>query len=126
MCLDRRDGRSVLAKEGIPAQTVSYDIVADPRERTVSITMPGKAVLLKLTDEPIPPEPPAQAGTQAAADGKLRSTKQPQKSSAPSSARWAAPRRSPVARKQPRPPRRASSRHRPRLPKRTRTVGTPA
>ncbi len=67
LCLDRRDGRSVLLKDDIPVQTNAFDIVADPREHTVSIALPSKTLTLTLTDEPLPPTPPAQTDPSPAA-----------------------------------------------------------
>lgn len=67
LCLDRRDGRIVLFRDDIPVQTNTFEIVADPREHAVNIALPSKSFMLKLTDEPMPPEPPAQTGLPPAA-----------------------------------------------------------
>jgi len=60
LCLDRRDGRSLLQKDDIPAQTYTYDLVADRYKQTVTLALPNKTIAIKLTDAPIPPEPPAK------------------------------------------------------------------
>jgi hypothetical protein len=60
LCLDRRDGRRVWSRDDLPAQTFTYEILADPRERVVTVALPAKTIKFKLTDEPIPPDPPAK------------------------------------------------------------------
>jgi hypothetical protein len=58
LCLDRRGGRSLLQKDDIPAQTYTYDLIADRYKQTVTIALPNRTIAIKLTDAPIPPEPP--------------------------------------------------------------------
>jgi hypothetical protein len=61
LCLDRRDGRVVLANDSIPINSASfYNVTADEQEQTVKVSLPGKAFTIRLTDEPQPPAPPAQ------------------------------------------------------------------
>jgi outer membrane protein assembly factor BamB len=65
LCLDRRDGRVLVDNIQIPAQTSMYEIQADRQASTVQIGLPGKTVTIKLTDQPMPPEPPAQTTSTA-------------------------------------------------------------
>jgi hypothetical protein len=74
LCLDRRDGRCVLLKDDIPAQTFTFDVVADPQDHSVTVALPAKTITLKLTDEPIPPEPPAQTSVSASDKPEARPT----------------------------------------------------
>jgi hypothetical protein len=62
LCLDRRDGKPLLDKSEIPAQTNTFDVVADRRKQTVTIGLPTKAFVITLTDAsstPPPQEKPA-------------------------------------------------------------------
>ncbi|MBL7039743.1 MAG: PQQ-binding-like beta-propeller repeat protein [Pirellulaceae bacterium] len=61
MCLDRRNGRTLLQKDDIAAQTYTYDIVADHPKQTVTVSLPNTNFAIKLTDEPLEPEQPATA-----------------------------------------------------------------
>jgi len=66
LCLDRRDGKPLplLDKAEIPAQTNTFDVVADRRKQTVTIGLPSKSFVIKLSeasDNPPPQEePPAE------------------------------------------------------------------
>ena len=71
--LDRRDGRIVwdsdaeqAAERRMPGQINACEIVADPARRTVTLQIqasPGsRAITIQLTDQPTPPQPPAQTG----------------------------------------------------------------
>jgi len=67
LCLDRRDGRSLFKKDDIPAQTYTYDTIADRHKQTVTIALPNKTIAIKLTDKPIPSEPPAEKESEPSA-----------------------------------------------------------
>ncbi len=61
LCLDRRDGKPLLDKAEIPAQTNTFDVVADRRNQTVTIGLPSKTFTITLNaaaDSP-PPQTPA-------------------------------------------------------------------
>ncbi|MEX2174304.1 MAG: PQQ-binding-like beta-propeller repeat protein, partial [Pirellulaceae bacterium] len=73
LCLDRRDGRIVWDSDAEPAiqqritGQVNYcEIVADPLKKSVSLMLQtppsAKTVTLQFTDQPAPPQPPAQTG----------------------------------------------------------------
>ncbi len=62
LCVDKRDGRIVLSDDEIRARTNGYEIVGNPSEQKVYLEMTGKKYTLTFTDEPTPPEPPAQTG----------------------------------------------------------------
>lgn len=63
LCLDRRDGSIRLLEEDIPLIVNAYKIIGDVTKQEIGIEIPGNQVLrLKFTDEPVPPEPPAQLG----------------------------------------------------------------
>jgi len=63
LCIDRRDGRILLKKEGAATQTGTYEVVGDPSKKTVSLLLPSKRYTMQFSDEPRPPEPSAQTGT---------------------------------------------------------------
>ncbi|MCU0879125.1 MAG: PQQ-binding-like beta-propeller repeat protein [Pirellulaceae bacterium] len=75
MCLDRRDGRLVWDSENEPvnqqfAQAINYcDIQSDPVRKSVRMYIQSpplaKTITIELTDQPQPPEPPAQTGEMA-------------------------------------------------------------
>jgi hypothetical protein len=69
LCLDKRDGRILLRKDDIATQIHSFEIVADTDRQVVQVSLPGKLFTLKFTDEPAPPEPPAQTGAPQRAGG---------------------------------------------------------
>lgn len=72
LCLDRRDGKPLLDKSEIPAQTSTFDLVADRRKQTVTISLPSKAFIIKLSDaaDTPPPQdkPPADKPAEKPAD----------------------------------------------------------
>lgn len=51
MCLDRRNGQTLLDKTDIPTQTAAYEIVADRRQLAVTVALPTKTLLIKIQDE---------------------------------------------------------------------------
>jgi hypothetical protein len=55
LALHRSDGRQVMEKGDIPAQTYTYDVTADRRNRTVNIGLPGKTITMMLTGEDAAP-----------------------------------------------------------------------
>ena len=62
LCLDRRDGKPLLDKDEIPAQTNTFDVLADRRKQTVTIGLPAKTFTIKLSDasdNSPPPQTPA-------------------------------------------------------------------
>ena len=63
LCLDRRDGKPLLDKTDVPFQTNAYELVADRRKQTVTISLPAKMFVIKLSDSAAPavPETPAAA-----------------------------------------------------------------
>ena len=62
LCLDKRDGRILLQDDNIATQIHSFEIVADQARQQVRISLPGKLFTIQFTDDPAPPEPPAQTG----------------------------------------------------------------
>lgn len=58
LCVDRRDGQPVLKKEDLPAQTYTCDMVADPREHVVSVSLGARNITFRW--EPPPPPAPKQ------------------------------------------------------------------
>jgi outer membrane protein assembly factor BamB/tetratricopeptide (TPR) repeat protein len=67
--IDRSDGRLVMDKGDIPAQTHTYDVTADRPQRTVTIALPAKNVTMTWTGEPAPDEPETPAGEAGDEDG---------------------------------------------------------
>jgi outer membrane protein assembly factor BamB len=64
LVLDRRDGRVLMNRDDIPAQTATFAVVADPLKHAVLVSLPVKSFRLQFTDDPIPPEPPAEEETE--------------------------------------------------------------
>ena len=61
--LDRRSGRAVHQEElAQPLNNMNFELVGDHRAKTVSLMLPNQTVTLHYTDDPLPPEPPYQAG----------------------------------------------------------------
>lgn len=50
LCLDRRDGKPLLDKPDIPSQTNAFELVADRRKQSVTIGLPAKTFVIKLSD----------------------------------------------------------------------------
>ncbi len=71
MAIDRRDGRMIFERDNIPiAQTNVYELVGNRANNTIELSLSSvrsppnvKLIEFKLTDEPIPPAPPAQMGS---------------------------------------------------------------
>jgi outer membrane protein assembly factor BamB/tetratricopeptide (TPR) repeat protein len=61
LCLDKRTG-AVLHEEAeiLNTSTSSYDLEAERDASAVRITVPGKSLRIRFTEEPAPPEPPVQ------------------------------------------------------------------
>jgi outer membrane protein assembly factor BamB len=67
LCLDRRDGKPLLDKTDVPAQTTVFELVADRLKQTVTIRLPAKTFVIKLSDAAapaVPETPPATPPTQ--------------------------------------------------------------
>ena len=62
LCLDRRNGRILLQEDELAAPTGSYNLVGNPDTNTVSLDIPAGSFTIEFTDDPTPPEPPAQTG----------------------------------------------------------------
>jgi len=60
VCLDQRDGRIVFHKDDIQGNTQVYRIEGDPQEKTAAIMLPNESFVIRWTDKPRPPAPPAQ------------------------------------------------------------------
>ncbi|MCL4202364.1 MAG: PQQ-binding-like beta-propeller repeat protein [Pirellulaceae bacterium] len=61
LAIGRNDGRLIMERGDIPAQTYTYDVTADRLKQTVTIGLPAKVITMTLTDKPAPEktEPPA-------------------------------------------------------------------
>jgi outer membrane protein assembly factor BamB/tetratricopeptide (TPR) repeat protein len=69
LCLDKRTGRGVYNSDdsdGISGQASSLDASADPEARTVTLQLPGQAIVLTFTDQPAKSTAPYQAKTEPA------------------------------------------------------------
>jgi outer membrane protein assembly factor BamB len=76
LALDRRTGQIVYENELAGAMAVTCDVVADLPKRTVTLALVGgqgnRGVTFQFTDNPRPPQPPAQTGEMAStAAGRL-------------------------------------------------------
>jgi hypothetical protein len=60
LAIGRNDGRLIMERGDIPAQTYTYDVTADRLKHTVTIGLPAKVITMTLTDKPAPEktEPP--------------------------------------------------------------------
>jgi outer membrane protein assembly factor BamB len=65
LCIDKRDGRILFSKDDIPATTAAYGILGQPENQIVYLQLPGKTYTIKFSDDPTPPEPPAQTGVES-------------------------------------------------------------
>ncbi len=67
-CLDRRDGRELLAVNDVPLNNTGltvYDVQVEFENRLVTWTVNGSGFVVEFTDEPAVPEPTAQTGSAA-------------------------------------------------------------
>lgn len=70
LCLDRRDGTIALHNLDVArasdlfvgSQSGTYDLIVDPTNQQVTLKLFEKNLTMTFTDEPGPPEPPAQTG----------------------------------------------------------------
>jgi hypothetical protein len=79
LVLDKRTGGIVMEGDVNQAQTISAEVNIEPARAEAALKMwfsPGsKTMTFKLTDEPAPPQPPAQLGSQASSSvGERRGT----------------------------------------------------
>jgi hypothetical protein len=63
LCLDRRTGRLLVHQEDLQSQVNFYEITADASQRMVTLAIPGYSFSVSFTDQPTPPQPPAQMGS---------------------------------------------------------------
>ena len=64
LCLDKRDGRIAFHRQGIQGNTQVYRIEGDAEQQTAALMLPGESFTLRWTDQPRPPQPPAQITSQ--------------------------------------------------------------
>lgn len=60
LCIDRRNGKTLVQKDDIPAQTYTYDVIADRQKQTVTASLPNTSIAIKMSDEPAPTEEPSE------------------------------------------------------------------
>ncbi len=66
LCLDRRNGRQLLASEGVGVTgPTAYDVQADLENHSVTMVINGSQFIVQFTDAPVAPEPPVQTGSAA-------------------------------------------------------------
>ncbi|MDP6467726.1 MAG: hypothetical protein QF918_08300, partial [Pirellulaceae bacterium] len=66
LCLDRRNGRLLLAVDDVAAaRPTSYNVQVDFENSTVTLVVGGFGFVVEFTDEPAAPEPTAQTGSAA-------------------------------------------------------------
>ena len=68
LCIDRRDGRILFAKEDIATQVNEFNVVSNANGTTSTISLPGRSITITFTDAPTPPAPPAQTGNASSLD----------------------------------------------------------
>ena len=59
-CLDKRDGRLLMAPKKVPGYIRSFAVVAEPTQQQVTVMVNGKLHLFQFTDERLPPAAPVQ------------------------------------------------------------------
>jgi hypothetical protein len=64
LCIDKRDGRVVYDSDDLQHFN-NLELRTDQSARTLTLIMPTQKVVLAFTQEPVPPEPPAQTDPQA-------------------------------------------------------------
>jgi len=52
LCVDRRNGKTLLQKDDIHVQTYTYDVMADRKNETITVSLPNTNIAIKMTDEP--------------------------------------------------------------------------
>jgi hypothetical protein len=80
LCIDKRDGRILFAKDDIKGHTYAYQFVGNREKNTVSLRLNtvslrqsnNQTFTIQLSNEPRPPEPPAQTGVAASKRSKGR------------------------------------------------------
>ncbi|MEX2026222.1 MAG: PQQ-binding-like beta-propeller repeat protein, partial [Pirellulaceae bacterium] len=70
LAIDKRDGRVLFADDGFIAEASQSDVVVDPLKKSVTLTVTAsyldrRTVTIELTDQPAPPQPPAQTGSRS-------------------------------------------------------------
>ncbi|MCA9271303.1 MAG: PQQ-binding-like beta-propeller repeat protein, partial [Planctomycetales bacterium] len=60
LCIDKRDGRSVFRHDDISGTTQVYRLEAAFDADSAALMLPDRSFVMTFTDEPRPPEPPAQ------------------------------------------------------------------
>jgi hypothetical protein len=68
LCLDKRSGALLFQDDKIPNISATYDLEVQD-DGSVRVALPGRAVRIRFTEEPAPPEPPVQDDQTAAAAG---------------------------------------------------------
>lgn len=66
LCLDRRTGRVLFAKDDLPSQVNAHEIESSRESQTCSLSVSGYSATLTFTEEPIPPEEAARTTTSPA------------------------------------------------------------
>ncbi len=61
LCLDKRTGRLIDESE-LSQMISSFEATANLEEKTVTLNTPVQNIVLRYTTDPVPPEPPFQAG----------------------------------------------------------------
>jgi hypothetical protein len=61
LCLDRRDGRTLFAREDVPISQGPFAIEANQAAQSVQLELSTVTVSLEFTGDDVPPEPPMQS-----------------------------------------------------------------
>jgi outer membrane protein assembly factor BamB len=70
LAIDKRDGRVVFNDDGFLAEANQCDVLVDRLKNSVTLTVTAsyldrRSVTIELTDQPDPPQPPAQTGSRS-------------------------------------------------------------
>lgn len=69
LVIDKRDGRIVYSDDGFLANAMQSHVTVDPDRNSISLIVNGsdgaRTLTVELTDEPAPPQPPAQTGVRS-------------------------------------------------------------
>jgi hypothetical protein len=66
-CLDKRDGRLLMAEKKVTGYIRSFAVIAEPSQQQVTVMINGQLHLFQFTDERLPPAAPVQMSQSRAA-----------------------------------------------------------
>ena len=74
-CLDKRDGRLLMAEKKVTGYIRSFAVIADPSQQQVTVMINGQLHLFQFTDERLPPAAPVQMSQVRQAANRIQQAK---------------------------------------------------